>query len=57
VLRDDSVGGVRAGSRADFVLYRGDVSQGEFEAKRVTHVAKGGVLYVQDGKWVGPPPP
>jgi hypothetical protein len=39
------------------VLYRGDVSQGEFEAKRVTHVAKGGVLYVQDGKWVGPPPP
>jgi hypothetical protein len=57
VLHDDSVGVIRAGGRADFVLYRGNVAAGEFDATKVTHVAKGGVLYVSDGRWVGPPPP
>jgi imidazolonepropionase-like amidohydrolase len=57
VLHDDSIGAIRAGSRADFVLYRGDVARGEFDAGQVTHVAKGGVLFVRDGKWVGSPPP
>jgi hypothetical protein len=57
VLRDDSAGVIRAGGRGDFVLYRGDVARGEFDARKVTHVAKGGVLFVSDGKWVGPPPP
>jgi imidazolonepropionase-like amidohydrolase len=57
VLRDDSVGVIRPGGRADFVLYRGDVARGDFEAGKVTHVAKGGVLFVSDGKWVGPAPP
>lgn len=57
VLHDDSVGVLRAGSRADFVLYRGNVSRGEFDAGKVTHVAKGGVLFVSDGKWTGATPP
>jgi hypothetical protein len=57
VLNDDSVGAIRAGNRADFVLYRGDVGRGEFDPGKVTHVAKGGVLFVSGGKWVGPPPP
>jgi hypothetical protein len=57
VLHDNSVGVVRTGGRGDFVLYRGDIAGGEFDARKVTHVAKGGVLFVSDGKWVGPPPP
>jgi hypothetical protein len=57
VLHEDSVGVIRTGSRGDFLLYRGDVAGGEFDARKVTHVAKGGVLFVSDGKWVGPPPP
>jgi hypothetical protein len=54
VLNDESVGAIRAGGRADFVLYRGDVAGGEFDAAKVTHVAKGGVLFVSNGHWVGP---
>lgn len=57
VLDDPRVGAIRAGSRADFLLYRGAVDRGDFDARKVTHVAKGGVLYVRDGQWVGPPPP
>jgi cytosine/adenosine deaminase-related metal-dependent hydrolase len=47
------VGTLDAGSRADFVLYRGDVEQGPFDAGRVLAVAKGGVLFVDKGDWTG----
>lgn len=57
VLNRDDLGVIRPGAVGDFVLYRGDVSKGEFDVRHVEYVAKGGVLYVQDGKWVGPPPP
>jgi imidazolonepropionase-like amidohydrolase len=55
VLRSTEIGRLAAGSRADFVLYRGDAEAGAFEQGRVLAVGKGGVLYVADGAWVGPP--
>jgi imidazolonepropionase-like amidohydrolase len=55
VLRDASVGRLAVGSRADFVLYRGNAEDGRFELARVLAVGKGGVLYVADGRWVGTP--
>jgi hypothetical protein len=54
VLGLTDVGHLDTGARADFVLYRGDVESGPFDATRVLAVAKSGVLYVKDGQWVGP---
>jgi len=54
VLRDQRAGKLEVGAHADFVLYSGDVEKGTFELERVRAVAKGGVLFVRDGKWVGP---
>jgi len=52
VLGLTDVGRLVTGARADFVLYRGDVERGPFDAARVLAVGKSGVLYVNDGKWV-----
>ncbi len=52
LLRLGDAGHLGVGARADFVLYRGDVGQGKFELQRVRAVAKGGVLFVDEGKWV-----
>lgn len=38
-----------------FTLMLG-AERGEFDTRHVSHVAKGGVLYAQDGRWVGPTP-
>lgn len=57
VLGRDDLGVIRPGAVGDFVLYRGDLAKGEFDVRHVTHVAKGGVLYLADGRWVGPSPP
>ena len=57
VFGADDVGRLAAGSRGDFVLYRGNVEDGPFDAARVVAVGKGGVLFVRDGRWVGPEPP
>jgi imidazolonepropionase-like amidohydrolase len=54
VLRDERAGTLREGAHADFVLYSGDVEKGSFELERVRAVAKGGVLFVRDGAWIGP---
>ncbi len=54
VLRDERAGVLKEGSHADFVLYSGDVEKGTFELERVRAVAKGCVLFVRDGAWVGP---
>jgi imidazolonepropionase-like amidohydrolase len=54
VLRDDRAGNLKEGSYADFVLYAGDAEKSRFELTRVRAVAKGGVLFVRDGAWVGP---
>ena len=55
VLRATDVGRLAVGARADFVLYRGNVEDGPFELARVLTVGKDGVLYVDQGRWVGPP--
>jgi imidazolonepropionase-like amidohydrolase len=54
VLGDDRAGRLKIGGYADFVLYSGDVEDGRFELRRVVAVAKAGVLFVEDGRWVGP---
>jgi imidazolonepropionase-like amidohydrolase len=53
VLGAADAGRLAAGSRGDFVLYRGDVEEGPFDARRVIAVAKGGVLFVDGGTWTG----
>lgn len=55
VLGATDIGRLAVGSRADFVLYRGNVEVGAFALGRVLAVGKGGVLHVADGRWVGPP--
>jgi imidazolonepropionase-like amidohydrolase len=50
VLRSNEVGRLEAGSRADFVLYRGNVEAGPFDGQRVIAVAKDGVLFVENGR-------
>ena len=57
VLGASDLGRLTAGSRANFVLYRGDVEEGPFDQTRVIAVGKDGVLFVQDGQWIGPPIP
>lgn len=50
-------GAIRLGARGDVVLYDGDLPRGEFDLRGVRLVAKGGVVYVRDGRWVGPTNP
>ena len=54
VLRADDIGRVAVGARGDFVLYRGNVESGHFDLARVLAVGKGGVVYVSQGRWIGP---
>jgi len=54
VLRDERAGTLKEGGHADFVLYSGDAEKGPFALGRVRAVARGGVLFVRDGAWVGP---
>lgn len=44
VLKLDDIGHLRPGARADFVLYRGNVEDGPFDAARVVAVGKGGLV-------------
>ena len=53
VLQATDIGRLAVGTRADFVLYRGNVEDGGFEQARVLAVGKGGVLYVTNGRWAG----
>ena len=57
VLKREDLGVVRPGAVGDFIVYRGDVEKGDFDVAKVTHVAKGGVLFVADRQWVGPAAP
>jgi imidazolonepropionase-like amidohydrolase len=54
VLNATDIGHLNVGSRADFILYRGNVEEGPFDGDRVVAVGKDGVLYVEHGKWVEP---
>ena len=53
LLLESDIGHLRVGARGDFVLYRGRVDAGTLEVGRVRTVAKGGVLFVDDGAWTG----
>jgi len=57
ILGEPDLGRLHVGARADFVLYHGSILNGAFQADRVRAVGKGGVLFVNDGNWVGPPVP
>jgi imidazolonepropionase-like amidohydrolase len=54
VLNVSDRGRLVVGSRADFVLYAGNVEDARFDLVRVRAVGKAGVVYVLDGRWVGP---
>jgi imidazolonepropionase-like amidohydrolase len=54
MLHQTDVGHLGVGARGDFVLYRGQIADGPFTVERVRAVAKGGRLFVEDGRWVGP---
>jgi imidazolonepropionase-like amidohydrolase len=54
MLGRSDLGSLTVGSRGDFVLYRGDPLKGDFDVEKVSAVAKGGVLFVKDGRWIGP---
>jgi hypothetical protein len=54
VLGLTDLGHLTVGSRADFVLYRGNVEEGRFDIARVVAVAKGGVVHVAGGAWTAP---
>ena len=54
VLGLSDVGRLQPGSRADFVLYRGDAESGAFDLARVIAVGKGGALFVSNGSWLTP---
>jgi imidazolonepropionase-like amidohydrolase len=57
VLNMQDVGRLQTGARADFVLYRGDIEAGAFDAARVRAVGKGGVLFVNGGTLTIAAPP
>jgi imidazolonepropionase-like amidohydrolase len=47
-------GTIARGAIGDFLIYNGDLEKGELELSKVTTVAKGGVIFVDRGRWVGP---
>ncbi len=53
--RSAEVGALASGLRGDVVLYAGDVAAGEFDRRHVATVIKGGVVFVHDYRWTGPP--
>jgi cytosine/adenosine deaminase-related metal-dependent hydrolase len=49
-LRDESIGTLKEGARADFLLFRGKLTEGRLDARRVERVVKGGVVHPVDGE-------
>jgi len=57
LLGDPAAGHLRPGAHGDFVLYRGSLADGPLSVARVRSVAKGGVLFVDEGQWTAPAAP
>ena len=57
LLGDPAAGHLRPGAHGDFVLYRGSLADGPLNVERVRSVAKGGVLFVDEGRWTPPRSP
>jgi len=53
ILAWSDAGRIAEGARGDFVLYKGFIGEGALEFSRVQAVAKGGILLVRDGQWIG----
>lgn len=53
ILAQPDIGHLEPGARADFVLYRGHITEGPLDPRRVKAVGKGGVLFVSEGEWTG----
>jgi imidazolonepropionase-like amidohydrolase len=53
MLRRPDLGQIREGARADLVIYSGDLRE-RLDVTGVREVIKGGVIFVRDGRWVGP---
>jgi imidazolonepropionase-like amidohydrolase len=54
MLDREDIGRLAVGMRGDVLLYRGDVLNGNFDRSSVEGVVKGGVIFVENGSWVGP---
>lgn len=52
LLGDSDVGHLNPGARGDLVVYRGRIDDGPLTVDRVRIVAKGGVVFVDEGKWL-----
>jgi imidazolonepropionase-like amidohydrolase len=57
MLRLPDRGSLRPAARGDFIIYDGALEKGELELAKVRTVAKAGVLFVNNGEWVGPTEP
>jgi imidazolonepropionase-like amidohydrolase len=53
MLRRSDIGQIREGGRADLVIYAGNLKE-TLDVSGVRDVMKGGVLFVRNGRWVGP---
>jgi imidazolonepropionase-like amidohydrolase len=53
MLGRSDIGRIREGARADLVIYGGDVRKA-LDVGEVRDVIKGGVVFVRNGRWVGP---
>ena len=56
MLGNGAIGRIAPGARADIVIYRGRLEAGDMDVRSVTHVLKGGIVFVRDGQWLGPRP-
>jgi imidazolonepropionase-like amidohydrolase len=53
LLQDPDIGHLGIGARGDFILYRGRLDDGPLTVERIRTVVKAGVLFVNDGAWIG----
>jgi imidazolonepropionase-like amidohydrolase len=54
LLGDVRAGHLGRGAHGDFVLLRGRFDEGPLSVDRVRAVARGGELFVDEGRWIGP---
>lgn len=54
MLGENSIGSLAPGKQADIVLYSGNYAMGEYNRDKVQTVIKGGIVFVENHKWIGP---
>lgn len=53
MLERSDIGQIREGARADLLIYGGNLRE-TLDVGRIRDVIKGGVVFVRDGRWIGP---